>query len=161
MARRRDDYQVVVRPGVRSKDGLTLRSERHANFYTKATFSPFSLLRPDQFETLSSTMVEGRAATRPSPVDGRVLLAGGSGLFDYAASGDLFNPVTKELRPSGGLRTCSARGAGVPLESGAILIGGSNSGGALRSTEVYSPAVFAFQVGPAMHEERDFVAAWR
>jgi hypothetical protein len=158
------DYEIVVRPGLRSRDGRTLRGERHANFYTKTVVSPFALMRPDQLEDLASTMIEGRAGHSAAVLwDGRVLLAGGmTNYVEYAATGDLFDPSTKQFRPSGGqLAVPRAWAPAVETATGALLVGGSNAGGALRSTESYAPSILSFQVGPPMNEQRDFVAAVR
>ena len=40
-----------------------------------------------------------------------------------------------------------------------MLIGGTGRNGALSTTEVYYPSSLEFFVGPALAEERDFVAA--
>lgn len=156
------DYQVIVRPGLRSTDGTTLRSERHANFFTESRVSPLAILRPDQFETLDTRMTEGRAAHSASLLpDGRVLLA--AGLVDYtvfAVSGDVWDPATKAFRASGGrINEQRAYHPSVRFGSAIMLVGGTGQNGALSSTEVYAPASSEFFVGPAMKEQRDFVAA--
>ncbi len=156
------DYQIIVRTGLRSTDGATLRSDRHANFFTEARVSPFAILRPDQFEGLDTFMSEGRAAHSASLLpDGRVLLAGG--LFDYtvfATSGDLYDPVANRFRASGGrINTQRAYHPAARLGTGMMLIGGTGAQGALSSTEVYQPSSMEFFVGPALTEQRDFVAA--
>ncbi len=154
------DYQVVVRSGLLAWDGGTLKADRHANFYTKAV--PFSLLRPDQFDDIPSTMVENRAAHSAVMMASRgVLLAAGmTDYTTYAISGDVFDPATNEFHPSGGrLWDERAYAPGVPFGFGAMLVGGSNNSGALASTEVYLPVSAAFQRGPALLERRDYVAA--
>jgi hypothetical protein len=161
------DYQIVVRPGLLSKEprnkrARTLAVERTSGFYTKSVPPQFALLRPDQFETLSSTMVENRAAhTAVTMWNRRVLLAAGmTDYSQYGVSGDVFDGTTKSFRPSGGqIRDRRAYAPGVPFELGAMLIGGSNSDGALATTEVYVPGLSMFQPGPSLSEKRDFVAA--
>jgi hypothetical protein len=156
------DYQVVVRPGLLSIDGRTLRAERHANFFTETRVSPLSILRPDQFEPVVSPMSEGRGAHSAIRLaDGRVLLAGG--FRDYvvfADGGDVFDPVTEQFRPAANnLSVQRAYHPCVRLGAGAMLVGGSGQSGALDSTEVFNPQTLLFASGPKMLEERDFLAA--
>jgi hypothetical protein len=161
------DYQVLVRPGLYSKEpgwrpARTLAVERHANFYTKSVPPRFALLRPDQFATVQSPMVEGRAAHSAVAMwNHRVLLAGG--MTDYsthAVSGDVFDTESKSFSPSGGqLRDQRAFAPGVAFEGGAMLVGGSGVAGALDTTEVYVAGLGTFQPGPTLREKRDYVAA--
>ena len=158
------DFEVIVRPGLLSTDGATLRAPRTAVFFTETRISLDGLLRPDQFETLTSAMTEGRAAHSATLFGGgRVLLAGG--FVDYvshASGGDVYSPVDKSFRPAGGsLNVQRAYHPAVNVADGVMLIGGSGVNGALSSTEVYLPATSEFVVGPQMQEERDFVAATR
>ena len=156
------DYAVIVRPGLKSTDGATLKDERHANFFTEARVSPQSILRPDQFEALDSPMTEGRAAHSATLLpDGRVLVAGGmTDYVGYAVSGDVFDPATKAFRSAGGrLNELRAYQPAARFGSATILIGGTGVNGALDSTEVYFPQTQAFVVGPRLSEQRDFVAA--
>jgi len=161
------DYQIVVRPGLLSKEAKnrparTLAAERTANFYTKSVPPKFAILRPDQFENLDSAMTEGRAGhTAIELWNRRVLLAGGmTDLTSYAVSGDVYDPESKTFQPSGGqLRDQRAYAPGVAFDGAAMLLGGSNAGGALATTEVYAPNLATFQPGPKMTERRDFVAA--
>lgn len=156
------DYRVTVRPGLLAADGSSLRAEKSSNFFTESRVSPLSILRPDQFSELGTVMVEGRAAHSATVLyDGRVLLAGG--LVDYtsyAVSGDVFAPALNEFNGSGGqLNVRRAYHPAVRFSTAAILIGGAGQTGALDSTEVYFPQLHEFVVGPALNEERDFVAA--
>jgi Big-like domain-containing protein/kelch motif-containing protein len=156
------DYQIVVRPGLMSADGRTLREERHANFFTVTRVSPLSILRPDQFKPAGNAMVEGRAAHSAILLaDGRVLLAGGlSDYVAYATSGDLFDAFTDQFTSTGTqLHVQRAYHPCVRLGSGALLVGGSGASGALSSTEAFVAATSQFAVGPPMLEERDYVAA--
>ena len=161
------DYQIVVRPGLLSKEprmrpARTLALERHANFFTKSVPPRFALLRPDQFETLQSTMIENRAAHSAVMMWGRRVLfaAGMTDYSSYAVSGDVFDPTTKQFRPSGGqIRDLRAYSPGVAFGSGAMLVGGSNAAGALATTEVYLSSLSMFEPGPPLSEKRDFVAA--
>lgn len=156
------DYRFTLRPGVLSDKGTTLRYDRIVNFFTTTVASPFALLRPDQFETLESTMIEGRAAHSAAVLrDGRVLLAGGMKDYaTYAVTGDVFDPSTKKFRPSGGqLGEKRAYAPAVEFHGGVMLVAGAGVLGALSSTEIYFPEVFQFVTGPALMEQRDFVAA--
>lgn len=156
------DYQIVVRPGLESADGRTLRNERHANFFTQTRVSPLSILRPDQFSPAADEMIEGRGAHSAIRLaDGRVLLAGGfRDYVVYALSGDLFDPQTNDFQPvNGQLVVPRAYHPCVRLGAGALLVGGSGASGALDSTEAYNDVSRQFSAGPRMLEERDFVAA--
>jgi hypothetical protein len=155
------DYAVVVKPGLKAKDGATLKAERHANFYTLARVSPLSILRPDQFEDLPSTMSEGRAAHSATRMaDGRVLLAGGmTDYVGFAISGDVFNPQTKAFSNAGGrLNELRAYHPSERFGTATILIGGVGPLGALDSTDVYFAQTQTFLVGPRLNEPRDYVA---
>lgn len=155
------DYAVIVKPGLRSKDGATLRSERHANFFTLARVDPLSILRPDQFTQLDSFMTEGRAAHSAIVIpDGRVLLAGGmTDYVGYAVSGDLFDPTTNRFRSAGGrLNEPRAYHPAAQFGSASILVGGTGPNGALDSTEVYFAQAQSFVVGPRLNEQRDYLA---
>lgn len=156
------DYRIVVRPGLKSADGATLRTDRHSNFFTEIRVSPLAILRPDQFRAVDTLMSEGRAAHSASVLpDGRVLLAGG--LVDYtvfAVSGDVWDPSTGAFRSSGGrINQARAYHPAARFGSGMMLVGGTGPNGALSSTEVYFPSSFEFFVGPPLAEQRDFVAA--
>ena len=156
------DYQIVVRPGLESADGRTLRNERHANFFTQTRVSPLSILRPDQFEPAANEMREGRAAhSAIGLADGRVLLAGGfRDYVVYAVGGEFFDPQTNQFQAvNGQLAVPRAYHPCVRVGAGALLVGGSGASGALDSTEAYNDATHQFSVGPRMLEERDYVAA--
>jgi hypothetical protein len=156
------DYQIVVRPGLASTDGRTLRNERHANFFTETRVSPLSILRPDQFTPAGGTMVEGRGAHSAIRLaSGRVLLAGGfRDYVVYATSGDVYDPLLNRfLTTNGQIHEQRAYHPCVRMGTGALLIGGAGSNGALASTEVYNAETAQFLAGPRMLEERDYVAA--
>ena len=156
------DYEVIIRPGVVSENGLTLQRERHAIFFTNPRVPPASLIRPDQFTTLGAAMSEGRAGHSATVLgDGRVLLAGGmSELSSYAAGGDVFDPGSNSFRAAGGaLRDPRAFHAAVKFKEGAMLVAGTGTFGALDTTEVYFPQADQFSPGPQLREQRDFVAA--
>lgn len=156
------DYQVVVRPGLSSTDGLTLRTERHANFFTETRVSPLSILRPDQFEEVTSRMSEGRGAHSAILLaDGRVLLAGGfRDYVVYALGGDIFDPATDSFHAAGGqLAVPRAYHPCVAFPTGALLVGGSGQNGALDTTEEFNAQSSVLVPGPRMLEERDYVAA--
>lgn len=156
------DYEVVVRPGLVSTNGLTLQKERHSIFFTNPRVPPASLIRPDQFRTLDSTLSEGRAAHSATVLaDGRVLLAAGmTDLGNYASGGDVFDPGSNTFRAAGSsLREPRAFHPAVKFKEGAMLVGGTGNFGALDTTEVYFPQTDQFGPGPQLKEQRDFVAA--
>jgi hypothetical protein len=157
------DYEVVVGRGVRSADGMYLRRERRAIFFTDPRFGAFSLLDADQFEDLEDRMSEGRAAHSATLVaGGRVLLAGGmSDQYGLAAGADVYDPDTKGFRLAGSLlRRPRAYHQAVGVGAGsAMLLGGWDGSGATATTEFYDRIIGDLVPGPTMTEDRDFHAA--
>src|SRR5439155_25127611 len=65
-----------------------------------------------------------------------------------------------KFRPSGGqLGEKRAYAPAVEFHGGVMLVAGSGQLGALSSTEIYFPEVFEFVTGPALAEQRDYLAA--
>lgn len=160
------DYEVVVRPGIATEDGRTLRTEKRAIFYTDPRFSPYPLLRPDQFADLAAPMVEGRAFHTASLLrDGRVLLAGGAvDALNFAVSGELFEPASDSFRSvRTPIRNPRAGHVAVDVWQGVLVIGGyfMNSSGisAVQPCDFYRPSANSFDVGPTLLEGRDYAAA--
>ncbi|MCE9636863.1 MAG: Ig-like domain-containing protein [Planctomycetes bacterium] len=156
------DYEIVVKTGVQRSDGAFLVRQRKAIFYTDNRFSPYLVLRPDQFSDVADTMVEPRGGHTATRVGSEVLLAGGySTQTTLAISAELFDGSTRRFRSSGSLlREGRAYHETITVGNGsALLIGGFGVAGALASTEFFDRNLSAFSVGPALAEARDFHAA--
>lgn len=160
------DYELLVRAGVATADGRALRGVHRTIFYTDNRFSPYPVLRPDQFVDLDDRMVEPRASHSATLLpDGRVLLAGGAtDATAFATTGELFDPLSREFRPVfTSLHHPRAAHAAVLRGTDVMLIGGysADAGGvfAVRGTDVYTRAALRFLEGPPLVEARDYVAA--
>jgi len=156
------DYQIVLRPGILTKDGRTLRADRHSNFFTSIIPDPFQMLRPDQFVKLTSTMLEGRAAHGALLLpDGRVLLAGGlTGPSQFANGAEVFDAKSNTFSPAAGpLAEPRAYPPVVRFGGASMVIGGAGVNGPLASTEVFFQDTATFVPGPSLIEQRDRVAA--
>lgn len=157
------DYEVVIGPGIARADGGALNRTKRAIFFTDPRFSPYTILRPDQFADVDDTMVEPRAAHSATTVSGsRILLAGGLiDAFQLARGADLFDPYSNEFRSAGTLlRVPRAYHQAVTFAGGSsLLIGGWDGNGALASTEYFDRSTSGITPGPVMAEARDFHAA--
>ncbi len=156
------DYEVQVKFGVVSDDGAPLKREGHAIFFTDSSVPPFQFIRPDQFESVESSLFEGRAAHASTLLDdGRVLVTGGQSDFVRVSdTADMFDPAEEEFRPAASrMLTPRAYHVGVAVEGAAMLIGGWTGTDATATTEIFEPFSGRFLAGPEMSEERDFTDA--
>lgn len=91
------------------------------------------------------------AALAAAPLgDGRVLLAGGRNAVDGAlAQSSLYDPASERLLPTAPLASARSGLSLTVLSDGRILAaGGLGAGGALRSLELYDPALGLWQTLP-------------
>lgn len=156
------DYEIVVGAGVQRADGALISRSRKAIFFTDNRFSPYLVLRPDQFTDVLDTMVEPRAAHTATRVGSDVLLAGGYSTNAVLAVGaELFDGTTRQFRSAGSLLLDRrAYHEAVSVGNGSVLlIGGYGATSALASSELYDRNLGTFGPGPRMAEARDFHAA--
>lgn len=156
------DYEVIVRTGVQRADGAFLARSRKVIFYTDNRFSPYLVIRPDQFSDVAGPMVEPRAAHTATRVGSEVLLAGGySSQTQLAVGADLFDGSNRQFRSAGSLlRESRAYQQAVSVGNGSVLlIGGYGAAGSLSSTELFDRNLSIFSPGPPLAEQRDYHAA--
>ncbi len=76
--------------------------------------------------------------------DGRVLVTGGMGRGQYAASAEVFDPATGAFTPTGDMYVARACHTATLLLNGLVLVAGGLNGGYEASAELYDPATGLF-----------------
>lgn len=103
---------------------------------------------------------EGHTASTLS--DGRVLVAGGAGIYgESVSSTEVYDPASGEWSPAAPLSQARSYATATTLASGEILVAGGELviGRPLRSAEIYDPAVGAWRPTGDLGQARTHAAA--
>jgi hypothetical protein len=107
--------------------------------------------------TATNNAVIGRRGHTATPLaDGRVLIAGGVDENNLPiVSAELYNPITQELQPTGGMLSPRADHRAVRLDTGHVfIVGGRDVSGPLNTVERYDPETGSFASLPGLAHAR-------